>query len=274
MNNQPQTAVAQTPPPAATPLLLSELVDDRILQLTLNRPQAYNALSYALLKDLDRVLTELTENKDIAVVILKGAGKGFCAGHDLAELQQQTTTQRRDTFELCANVMMKIHVLRQPLIAEVHGVATAAGCQLVATADLAYATPSARFATPGVNIGLFCSTPMVALTRAIGRKQAMAMLLEGEMVEAGEAKQLGLINQVYLEEHLAFQTLAMARKIRDKSRIVVQLGKQAFYKQIEMDTGLAYEYCSEVMTLNMTLKDAHNGISAFLERRSPVWSHE
>lgn len=244
--------------------------------LTLNRPRQYNALSVGLMADLIAELEGIAADPCIKAVILQGTGKGFCAGHDLKEMR--TARQLGDgkaffqeTFELCSRLMLTLTRLPQPVIAKVHGIATAAGCQLVATCDLAVADETAHFGTPGVNIGLFCSTPMVALSRAVPRKVAMKMLLTGEMLDAAQAVAFGLINEAVPAEKLDTAALDLAETIRGKSGHVVKIGKEAFYKQIELDLEAAYAHTSEVMTLNMLARDAEEGIDAFIEKRSPVW---
>ena len=241
-----------------------------IATLTLNRPSARNALSVALMAALEAELEAIEADGVTRVVVIAGAGPAFCAGHDLREMQGMHEYQA--LFAACSRLMLRITSLRCPVIARVHGIATAAGCQLVATCDLAVAADTARFATPGVNIGLFCSTPMVALTRAVGRKAAMAMLLTGEMVDAAEAKRLGLVNMVVPEADLAETTAGLAGRIAAKSRAVVAIGKQAFYRQAEMGLAEAYEFTSAVMARNMAAADAAEGIDAFLAKRNPVWS--
>ncbi len=204
--------------------------------------------------------------------MIAGAGPAFCAGHDLRELR---TDPRRETYERvfaqCSELMLAIVRLPKPVIAEVHGVATAAGCQLVATCDLAVAAEDARFATPGVNIGLFCSTPMVALTRAVGRKAAMEMLLTGKLIDAETAQAIGLVNRVVPQEGLRDAVDGLAREIASKSALTVKIGKEAFYRQAELDLAAAYRYAAEVMTTNMLARDAGEGIDAFLAKRAPVW---
>ncbi len=238
--------------------------------ITLNRPQARNALSMALMADLQAELDEIDANGAIRVVVIAGAGPAFCAGHDLREVRG--TTEHQALFAACSRLMLRITSLRCPVIAQVHGIATAAGCQLVATCDLAVAADTARFATPGVNIGLFCSTPMVALTRAVGRKAAMGMLLTGDMVAADEALRLGLVNRVVPEAGLAASVAELAGQIAAKSAVTVAIGKQAFYRQAEMGLAEAYDYASAVMVRNMAASDAAEGIDAFLQKRAPVWS--
>ena len=253
------------------PILLEER-DRGVLRLTLNRPQARNALSAALMSALIEALGRAATDPQTRVVVIAGAGPAFCAGHDLREMR---TDQRRETYERlfaqCSELMLAIVRLPKPVIAEVHGVATAAGCQLVATCDLAVAAEDARFATPGVNIGLFCSTPMVALTRAVGRKAAMEMLLTGALIDAERAQAIGLINRVVPREALRDAVDALAREIAGKSALTVAIGKEAFYRQAELDLAAAYRYAAEVMTTNMLARDAGEGIDAFLAKRVPVW---
>jgi enoyl-CoA hydratase/carnithine racemase len=240
--------------------------------LTLDRPRARNALSLALMEALLGALEAVRGDPAVRVVVLAGAGPGFCAGHDLKELRAHPERSFYErTFATCARLMQAILALPQPVIARVHGVATAAGCQLVATCDLAVAAATARFATPGVNIGLFCSTPMVALARNVGRKAAMEMLLLGELVDASTAERLGLVNRVVPEDRLDAEVEAMARTIASKSPLTLKIGKEAFYRQLELPVAEAYAYTARVMTENMLARDAAEGIDAFLERRSPVW---
>ena len=265
-------AVAAARAESEAPILLQELNDSGVLRLTLNRPAQRNALSIALMQSLIAALDDAARDRRARVVVIAGAGPAFCAGHDLRELR---TENKRAAFErifaLCSELMLKIVRLPKPVIAEVHGIATAAGCQLVATCDLAVAAAEARFATPGVNIGLFCSTPMVALTRAVGRKPAMEMLLTGELIDAATAKSLGLVNRVVPAAELRTSTEALARQIAGKSAFSVAIGKEAFYRQAELDLATAYRYAAEVMTRNMLAEDAREGIDAFLEKRPPVW---
>jgi enoyl-CoA hydratase/carnithine racemase len=254
-----------------TPVLLEE--NDRgVFRLTLNRPDARNALSVVLMSALLEALARAATDPQARVVVIAGAGPAFCAGHDLRELR---TDQQRETYERvfaqCSELMLAIVRLPKPVIAEVHGVATAAGCQLVATCDLAVAARDARFATPGVNIGLFCSTPMVALTRAVGRKAAMEMLLTGKLIDAETAQAIGLINRVVPREGLRDAVDGLAREIASKSALTVKIGKEAFYRQAELDLAAAYRYAAEVMTTNMLARDAGEGIDAFLAKRAPLW---
>jgi enoyl-CoA hydratase/carnithine racemase len=243
-----------------------------VATLTLNRPAARNALSTALMGAVEAALAHAASDPAVHVVVLAGAGPAFCAGHDLKEMRASPGRQAVDaTFAQCSRMMQAIVALPKPVIARVHGIATAAGCQLVASCDLAVAAETARFATPGVNIGLFCSTPMVALSRAVGRKAAMAMLLTGDMVDAAEAVSIGLVNRAVPDADLESETASLARRIAAKSPLVLSLGKEAFYAQAEMTLADAYAHAGAVMTRNMLARDAAEGIDAFLEKRAPVW---
>ncbi|MET1026517.1 MAG: enoyl-CoA hydratase [Dongiaceae bacterium] len=243
-----------------------------ICRLTLNRPQARNALSLALLDRLAEELEEIAGNNTVRVVVIAGAGSAFCAGHDLKELRaNQDDAFHQRVFQHCSDVMLRLTNLPQPVIAEVHGIATAAGCQLVATCDLAIADSDAHFATPGVNIGLFCSTPMVALSRAVSRKAAMEMLLAGDMIDADRAQALGLINRSVPAGQLTSTVETLARRIADKSSHVLAIGKKAFYAQAELGLAAAYAYTSDVMVRNLASLDAAEGIDAFIAKRKPVW---
>lgn len=250
----------------------------RVRILTLDRPAAYNALSMAMIEALDRGLDAALADPAIGAIVLTGAGRGFCAGHDLKELradhpQQQANKEASLTrlFDTCGEVMARISDSPKPVIAAVHGVATAAGCQLVASCDLAVAAASTRFATPGVNIGLFCSTPMVALSRAVARKHALEMLLLGDMIDAEHAARIGLINRVVADgEHLE-AALALAARIAEHSPLTLRLGKAAFQQQLEQPLDEAYYHCARVMVENMQARDAAEGIDAFLEGRKPSW---
>jgi len=245
---------------------------DGLARLTLNRPNARNALSVALMDRLKECLNEIAGDRQIKAVIIAGAGSAFCSGHDLKELRAHPSADfHAKVFQDCAGLMMQLSALPQPVIAEVHGIATAAGCQLVAACDLAIAAHDARFATPGVNIGLFCSTPMVALTRAVPRKVAMEMLLLGEMIDAETAQRIGLVNRVVDADKLAAATEEMARKITAKSPYVLKIGKEAFYQQIELDLKEAYAHTAKTMVENMQAIDAAEGIDAFLGKRSANW---
>ena len=254
------------------PVLLRETADG-IATLTLNRPQQRNALSMALMGELNAALAEIANDNDANVVVIRGNGPGFCAGHDLKEMRADHREEAHHrTLQECARLMTAIVELPKPVIARVHGIATAAGCQLVATCDLAIAADNARFATPGVNIGLFCSTPMVALSRNVGRKQAMEMLLTGEMIDAATAVEYGLINRAVSPDELDDAVQDLAATICSKSPMVLEIGKVAFYKQLECSLAEAYEYTGAVMVRNMMTNDAAEGIDAFIEKRRPVWT--
>ncbi|HET8997845.1 MAG TPA: enoyl-CoA hydratase, partial [Acetobacteraceae bacterium] len=234
---------------------------------------ARNALSMALMQALDAELAAIAADPSVRVVVIAGAGPAFCAGHDLREIR--ATPQREEyqaLFAQCSRLMLRLVHLPKPVIARVHGVASAAGCQLVASCDLAVAAGSARFATPGVNIGLFCSTPMVALSRAVGRKQAMEMLLTGELIDAATAQRFGLVNRVVPDAELDAAVAALAEQIAGKSPLTLAIGKEAFYRQAELELEQAYAYASEVMVRNMLARDAEEGMDAFLQKRPPVWT--
>jgi enoyl-CoA hydratase/carnithine racemase len=253
------------------PVLL-EALGRGVLRLTLNRPAQRNALSVELMTALAEALDRAAADRNVRVVVIAGAGPAFCAGHDLREMRSDNRREAyAAAFAQSSALMLKIVQLPKPVIAEVHGVATAAGCQLVATCDLAVAADDARFATPGVDIGLFCSTPMVALTRAVGRKAAMEMLLTGELVDAATARAIGLLNRVVPKAELTAATTALAEQIAAKSSFTIAIGKEAFYRQTELDLAEAYRYAAEVMTRNMLARDAAEGIDAFLGKRPPVW---
>jgi enoyl-CoA hydratase/carnithine racemase len=263
-----------------SPLLLrsdaaSDFAKDggRIARLTLNRPRQYNALSVDLMGALQAALDDIAADSAVRVVILEGAGRGFCAGHDLKELRARSGDREffQAVFKQCSRLMLSITSLPQPVIAKVHGIATAAGCQLVATCDLAVADEAAQFGTPGVNIGLFCSTPMVALSRAVPRKQAMEMLLTGETIDAATAVGFGLVNHAVPADALEARTLDLARNIIAKSPLTLKIGKEAFYRQVEYGLVEAYAYTAQVMTTNMLARDAEEGIDAFIEKRKPQW---
>ena len=244
-----------------------------IAWLTLNRPKAYNALSSDLMSELISSLNSIANERDIKVVVIKGAGKGFCAGHDLQEMKvNNNETFLENFFAQCCVLMQAIVNLPQPVIAQVHGTAAAAGCQLVASCDLAFADYNATFATPGVNIGLFCSTPMVAVSRKIKRKKMMEMLLLGDKIDSKTAVEHGLINRRVPGKLLNEAVSEVANKIASKSPLTLKIGKEAFYKQLEMPLSEAYEYTSKVMIQNMQARDAEEGISAFIEKRLPVWT--
>ncbi|SFI68037.1 enoyl-CoA hydratase [Methylobacterium brachiatum] len=265
------SAALAAPSSADAPVLLRHDADG-VATLTLNRPQARNALSMALMNALQDALDAIREDPAVRVVILRGAGPAFCAGHDLKEMRvDPSRTATEAVFRTCARLMLSLTRLPQPVIAQVHGIATAAGCQLVATCDLALCAEEARFATPGVQIGLFCSTPMVALSRAVSRKAALEMLLVGEPVGAQEALRIGLVNRVVASAELDGAVNAMAQTIAGKARRVLAIGKEAFGRQIEMGLEEAYGYTAEIMTRNMMMADAQEGIDAFLTKRSPRW---
>jgi enoyl-CoA hydratase/carnithine racemase len=246
--------------------------DGPVTTILLNRPEKRNALSLGLMLELTQCLEAIGRNREARAVILRAAGKAFCSGHDLGEMTGRDIGEYRRIFDVCSELMLKIQSIPQPVIAEVQGVATAAGCQLVATCDLAVAAEEAMFATPGVRIGLFCTTPMVALTRAVGRKRALQMLLTGQLVDARSAAEWGLINQVVPAAELQAATLNLASKIAEASPLVVGIGKQAFYTQIDLDQPKAYGYAKEVMSMNALAADAQEGITAFLEKRPPCWT--
>ena len=246
-----------------------------IARVIINEPKTYNSLSYKNLKDLINVLKKLDKDRKVKVIILEGAGKGFSAGHNLKEVKDLKKKERyKKLFNLCSKLMLQIVEGKKPVIAKVHGAAYAAGCQLVASCDLAYSTKDALFATPGVNIGLFCSTPMVAVSRKINRKPMMKMLLTGEPIKANYAKEIGLINDYFSKSKLNSETMKIAKKIASKSNLTIKIGKQAFYKQLEMPLRKAYSYTSQMMTYNMMAMDAKEGISAFLEKRKPKWRNK
>src|SRR3984957_12146509 len=243
---------------------------DSVATLTMNRPTARNALNEALLDALETELAAIAADAAVHVVVIAASGPAYCAGHDMRELRAAPTREAYDAkFARSSRLMQSIVSLPKPVIAKVHGAASAAGCQLVAPCDLAVASESARFATPGVNIGLFCSTPMVALSRAVGRKAAMEMLLTGDLVPAARARELGLVNRVVPETGLAAATRTLATQIAAKSPLTVAIGKEAFYRQAEMPLAAAYDYTSEIMTRNMLARDASEGIDAFLGKRQP-----
>jgi enoyl-CoA hydratase/carnithine racemase len=245
---------------------------DGVARLTLNRPAQRNALSVGLMAALQDSLDAIADDAGIKVVVIAANGPSFCAGHDLKEVRANPgRSNYAALFDQCSRLMTSIVNLPKPVIARVHGIATAAGCQLVATCDLAVAAQTARFATPGVNIGLFCSTPMVALSRNVARKHAMEMLLTGDMTDAETARSIGLVNRVVPEAQLDGAVMALAQQIASKSPLTLAIGKEAFYRQLEMPLDDAYAHASEVMTRNMLAQDAEEGIDAFLEKRKPTW---
>ena len=277
MNAKTATAAAAATSPSL--ILLREDIDG-IAILTLNQPQSRNSLSEAMLEALSDALTAIAHDKSVRVLIISADGPAFSAGHDLKELNRHRSDPDRGRayftriMKQCSAMMQQIVNLPQPVIAAVQATATAAGCQLVASCDLAVASRTAKFATPGVNIGLFCSTPMVALARNVSRKHAMEMLLTGEMISAEHAQQIGLVNHVVAPSKEREEALKLARKIGDKSALTVQIGKEGFYKQLEMPLVQAYDYVSEIMVENMLARDAEEGIKAFIEKRDPKWRDE
>jgi enoyl-CoA hydratase/carnithine racemase len=246
--------------------------DGQIAIVTLNRPQRRNALSLELMAELIECLNEIGRDRALRVVLLRATGKVFSSGHDLSEMVGRDINEYRQVFDVCTELMTRVQSIPQPVIAEVQGIATAAGCQLVATCDLAVASNQASFATPGVKIGLFCTTPMVALSRSIGRKRALQMLLTGEMISAATAAEWGLVNMVVPAAELAEESRKLATRIAEASSLVVALGKQAFYTQIDLDQPKAYAYAKEVMSMNSLAADAQEGISAFLGKRRACWT--
>ena len=241
--------------------------------LTLNNPKKINALSRQMIGEIMEVLQTAAEDESIKVIIIRAAGKHFCAGHYLQEMVGQGVKEYKFIFDQCTRMMQMIHEIPQPVIAQVHGIATAAGCQLVAWCDLAVASEDAQFATPGVKIGLFCTTPMVAVTRAIGRKAAMEMLLTGRFFSAAEAKDLGLVNRVVSAENLTAETENLAEQIAEASRFVLAIGKQGFYAQVDQADDNALHYAKHTITMNLEAVDAQNGINAFLNKEKPAWQN-
>lgn len=254
----------------AQPVLVRR--DGPAARVTLNRPAQRNALSTELMQDMIAALRTLGEDRDVRAIVIEGAGPAFCAGHDLSEMVGRDLAFYQHAFDVCTEMMEAIHRVPQPVIARVHGIATAAGCQLVAACDLAVAVEGARFATPGVKIGLFCSTPMVPLSRAIGRKRAMEMLLTGVPIDAATALDWGLVNRVVTAEALDESVGELVDAIARSSSLTVSIGKEAFYAQIDLDEPGAYDLTKSVMATNMMAADAQEGICAFLEKRDPSWT--
>ena len=258
--------------------LIIENLKDSILKITLNNPSQQNTLSLELINDLKKIIDKADKNDDVRVIIISSSGKVFSAGHNLKEIKSHREDKDQGLqffttlINSCSDLMINIINNSKPVIAEVSGIATAAGCQLVASCDLAYASENSKFATPGVNIGLFCSTPMVALSRVVKNKHSMEMLLTGDFIDADKAKNIGLINNYFSEDSLVSEIREMANKIANKSSQTVKIGKKAFYNQAQMKTDDAYKYASEVMIENMMNQDSDEGISAFLEKREPNWS--
>ena len=252
-----------------------KILDKEIASIIIDESKTYNALSFRNLDDLIKVFKKLDDDKNIKVIIIEGAEKGFSAGHNLKEVNGlKKKAKYQKLFNLCSKLMLQIVEGKKPVIAKVHGAAFAAGCQLVASCDLAYSTNDAIFATPGVNIGLFCSTPMVAVSRKVNRKIMMKMLLTGDPIKAKYAKEIGLINDCFSKSQLDKEVLKVAKIIASKSKLTIKIGKQTFYKQLEMPLKKAYAYTSKMMTKNMMAMDAKEGISAFLEKRKPKWKHK
>ena len=249
-------------------------INKDIAYIIINESKTYNALSFKNLNDLIKAFKKLDNDKKIKVIIIEGSGKGFSAGHDLKEVNGlKKKSKYQELFNLCSKLMLQIVEGKKPVIAKVHGAAFAAGCQLVASCDLAYSTNDAIFATPGVNIGLFCSTPMVAVSRKVNRKIMMRMLLTGDPIKANYAKEIGLINDCFAKPQFNKEVLKIAKIIASKSKLTIKIGKQTFYKQLEMPLKKAYAYTSKMMTKNMMAMDAKEGISAFLEKRKPQWKN-
>ena len=255
-------------------VLLKDL-GNGIKSVIINDPKTYNSLSFKTLGSLIKIFKKLNNDNKTHVIVISGNGKGFSAGHNLKEVKNlKVRSKYLKLFNLCSKLMLNIVEGRKPVIAKVHGSAFAAGCQLAASCDLAYASTDAKFATPGVNIGLFCSTPMVAVSRKIGKKRMMKMLLTGEPINARYAKEIGLINDCFPKNKLNSKVLEVAKVISAKSNLSIKIGKKAFYKQLEMPLKKAYAYTSKMMTLNMMSMDAREGISAFLEKRKPNWKNK
>jgi len=250
--------------------LLADL-DGPIATITLNRPERRNALSLELMNELIDCLQAIGRSRETRAVILAASGPAFSAGHDLTEMIDRDINAYRQIFDVCTTLMTTVQSIPQPVIARVHAIATAAGCQLVATCDLVVASETARFATPGVKIGLFCTTPMVALSRAIGRKRALEMLLTGSPIDALTAADWGLVNRVVPADRLETETRALAEQVAVASSLTVAIGKQAFYSQIDLDQPKAYAYAKEIMSMNALAVDAQEGMSAFVEKRTPCW---
>lgn len=263
--------IQTNPPPGAEPILLTSR-RDTVLTLTLNRPRSGNSLSREMIAQLQRALADANEDDSVNVIVIAASGKVFCSGHDLREsLANDNPRYAKDLTTACGRLMVSMTEQRQPIIARVHGVATAAGCQLVASCDLAIAAEDARFGTPGVNIGFWCSLPMVALSRAVSRKHALEMLLTGRLMSAQTALRFGLVNDVVPAAELDEAVYGIADEIASKSRYTVALGKRAFYRQLPFDLAGAYEYASELSLRNRLAEDAREGVQAFLEKRKPVW---
>ncbi|WP_374488515.1 enoyl-CoA hydratase [Zoogloea sp.] len=271
MNTQINQVTANAANATEAPLVLRQDAEG-VATLTLNRPGQFNALSRPMLEALLAALQALAADKSVRVVVLAGAGKAFCAGHDLKEMRGNYTKEfQQALFRLCGKVMMQIIAMPQPVIARVHGIATAAGCQLVSMCDLAVAAEPARFAVSGINVGLFCATPSVGLARNMGRKEAFEMLVTGDFIDAAEARRRGLVNRVVSSEELDVEVSRLAASICAKSPVAIAMGKQMFYSQLEMGMDAAYQLAAETMACNMMSEDAAEGIDAFMAKRKPVW---
>ena len=261
-------------------ILLKDLNENGILRLTLNDIDNKNALSESMMQKLIEAISEASKDNSVKVIIIASTGNVFCSGHNLKEIKEAKNADDKgksyylDLFKTCSALMQLIINCSKPVIAEVNGIATAAGCQLVASCDLAISSDSSKFATPGVNIGLFCSTPMVAISRNISKKDSMKMLLTGDMISADEAKRISLINDCVPDDQLTKSVMDLAKKISEKSQAVLKIGKEAFYKQLDLNIEDAYEYTSMVMTKNMMIDDAYEGISSFLDKRNPKWKNK
>ena len=261
-------------------ILLKSSNDHGILRLTLNDPDNKNALSELMMQELLKAISDASKDNSVKVIVIASTGDVFCSGHNLKEINEAQKADDKgesyylDLFKICSELMQSIINCPKPVIAEVNGIATAAGCQLVASCDLAIASDSSKFATPGVNIGLFCSTPMVAISRNISKKDSMKMLLTGDMISADEAKRISLINDCVPDDQLTKSVMDLAKNISEKSQAVLKIGKEAFYKQSQLNIEDAYEYTSMVMTQNMLIDDASEGINAFLEKRNPKWRNK
>jgi len=252
-------------------MMLLRETEGPVAIVTLNRPERRNALSLAMMRELIAAFDQLGGDRNVRAIVLAAAGNVFSSGHDLSEMTGRSVDDYREIFDVCTQLMTRVQSIPQPVIAEVQGIATAAGCQLAATCDLVVASEAARFGTPGVRIGLFCSTPMVALSRAVGRKRAMQMLMTGELIDANTAADWGLVNTVVAPDALRAESLRLACKIAEASGLTVGIGKQAYYAQIDLDQAKAYAYTKEVMAMNSMAADAQEGITAFLQKRAPRW---
>lgn len=259
--------------PTVTPGAVRVEIDGPTAVLTLDNPKRRNALSVAAMTELTAALRDVSAREGVRAIVLRAEGPAFSAGHDLSEMVDRTLEEEREVFAVCTDLMTALHAVPQPVIAAVQGVAVAAGCQLVAACDLAVAAQGAVFGTPGVKIGLFCSTPMVAVTRAIGRKRAMQLLLTGETIDAATAADWGLVNQVVAADELDGAVRALAAKVADASAVTLRIGKEAFYRQVDLPEDAAYEEMRETMATNAMTCDAQEGMSAFLAKRAPQWQH-